>query len=224
MLINQLDMVRVMTLLAERGVDVAAVRERMGCDLEVAPRPHEWCADTDFRQCKIIGVTWWPASGKFGSYNVCLYHNRVVGPLGRSAEIMPAPKATQATQTTEDGRSVLAISIDDNLVGWALVREDLLTDEGSVPLGDDSDLMLGEIATWLNSILQHYLPNMIAVDDPAAAPSEEREGSKWHGALGIKVSSSSVSHRIMDYDGLRRLERITGLLQGVASVRRPRRV
>ena len=215
--------VAALVVLAERRIDLAEVHRAMGRMPEVTRRAEAVCASGNSRECRVFGVTWWQPDGRFAMYEVCLAHRQVEGPFGPLSRQVPLPQEARAEDAPgPHGERVLLLVPQTKAILWALAEGRSPLAKGFEPLNPSAD-GIAEAGAWLHQLLLTHRPGAVIIASGAGV-KESESGNTRLTSIGIEVRTTYIDAPAGGYRDFMRMERIRGVLHGVAYVHCPQHV
>jgi len=210
--------VEVLVALAAHRVDLAHASEVLACMPEITRRPQEVCPEGNPHECRVFGVTWWPPGEGFAGYFVCLAHGWVGNPTGPLSKHVPLP--LRVPKQDDPSRRALALIPLADQIAWAVADGEIELAADIERQRRDGDCVLDDIALWVHQVIESYQPGTIMISSRNGTREADEEPSRLN-QLGIRVRTRDLEGPLGGYRGFVLLERIVGVVYGVAEIHRP---
>jgi hypothetical protein len=220
--VSATETVAVLTSLAAHRVDVSEIRAALGTHPEITRRADAVCATDRPEACRVFGATWWKPAGAYAGYRVCLVHEHVEGPIGPLADRLPLPREPQSQVAPRQSESALGLVLVPlpTEIAWVLADARSVVADGSEPLRVPAhDSPAHDAATqagaWLHQLLITHRPRALLIVGEIRV--EVSDAAPWRlGSIGIEVRTRYIDAPLSGYQDFLRMERVRGMLQGVA--------
>ena len=210
--------VRALSVLSAHQVNLVHIHQTMGCVPDVTRRTEKICSLGEYRRCSVFGITWWPDSGRFAGYEVCLAHDWVGGPDGPGASLLPVP--FRLVRPSNHTRRVLALIPQANLIAWAAAEKKSCLGSGCKAMDTHRSNAADSAAAWLDQLFVTYTPEAVLITSPTNVFEKESDDDRLR-SVGIQVKTTTLHGPVESYRDFIRMERIIGLAQGMAYARCP---